>query len=364
METTRSRLLQGNEACAEGAVAAGLTFFAGYPISPASEIAEYLAERLPRENKVFIQMEDEIASMAAVIGAALGGARSMTATSGPGFSLMQENIGFAAMAEIPCVIVNVQRAGPSTGLPTSPAQGDVMQARWGTHGDHPIVVMCPSYVQEVYKVTVKAFHIAEMLANPVIVLMDEFVAHLRERVDLTCQDKVQLAERQRRCFGEGHRFHVTGLYHDEAGFPVGPGPEVDRLVRRLCAKVEARRTEITFVEEWQVHDAEVGVIAYGCSARAAREAVRQAREAGVRAGLLRPVTLWPFPEAAVRKLARRVRRVVVPELNLGQVYHEVCRCAGGLTEVVPLNRVDGEMFTPAEILAMLQEVHSYEYVSS
>lgn len=372
-----NRLLQGSEACAEGALAAGLGFFAAYPISPASEIAEYLAQHLPGRGGVFIQMEDEIATLSSVIGASLAGAKAMTATSGPGFSLMQEALGYAAMAEIPCVVVNVQRLGPSTGRPTSPAQGDVMQARWGTHGDHPVVVMSPAWVQEIFTATVEAFNIAEELRLPVVLLLDEVVAHMRERVDLPRLETLKIINRAEpedppgrylpyavtggdvppmAAFGEGYRFHVTGLYHDQAGFPTSNPVETENLLRRLCGKVEKRRRRLARVEGQGLEDAEVVVLAYGSTARSALRAVRQAREEGVMAGLLRLITLWPFPEQAVRELAARVGAFLVPEMNLGQVFYEVERCAAGRARVVSLGRVDGELFTPREILAGLKEV--------
>ena len=364
--------MQGNEAAAEGAIAAGCRFYAGYPITPSTEIAEILSTRLPQVGGVFIQMEDEIASMAAVIGASLGGMKSATATSGPGFSLMQENLGFAVAAEIPCVVIDVQRVGPSTGLPTKAAQGDVMQARWGTHGDHPIIALTPSSVQEAYTLTVRAFNLAERYRTPVIVLMDAIVGQLREKVELPAQ--LEVVERPRPAvppeeyqpfpfdvdaatplapFGNGYRYHVTGLLHDERGFPTESPEVVDRWWRHMQGKIDANLDDILDWDEVNLDDADVAVIAYGGTARAAAHAVKLARTRGIRAGLLRPLTLWPFPERAVRKLAACVERIVVPEMNLGQIRYEVERLAAGRAIVDGVNRADGLGITPEQILAAI-----------
>ena len=369
----RMKLIQGNEAVAEAALAAGADFFAGYPITPSTEIAEIMAARMRAAGGRFIQMEDEIASMAAVIGAALAGRKAFTATSGPGFSLMQENIGFAVMAEVPCVVVNVQRLGPSTGIPTAPAQGDVMQARWGTHGDHPMIVFCPGSVREAYDFTVRAFNTAERLRTPVILLLDEIVAHMREGVELPDPAGLEIAGRPRPLsppgahrvyaggaggvpavpdFGTGYRFHVTGLVHDENGTPTSSQQTADEQIRRLHRKVELAGAEITFTAPYRLEDAQVAVIAYGSVARSARRAVQMARARGVKAGLLQLQTLWPFPEKEVAALARRVRLLVVAEMNLGQVAAEVKRAAAG-AEVVSLTTAGGRLFTPAEISAAL-----------
>ncbi|MBI3448901.1 MAG: 2-oxoacid:acceptor oxidoreductase subunit alpha [Acidobacteria bacterium] len=367
-------MMTGNEACADGALAAGLTFFAGYPITPSSEIAEVLAERLPRRGGVFLQMEDEIAAMGAIIGASLAGRKTMTATSGPGFSLKQENIGFACMAEIPCVVVNVQRGGPSTGLPTMPAQGDVMQARWGTHGDHPAIVLAPNSVAETYDLTVRAFNLSEACRTPVILLLDEIIAHVTEKVALP--PRIDVVTRAgpdappdrflpyrhtpdgvppMAAYGvDGYRFHVTGLAHDETGFPTNDPREIDALNRRLAAKIDRRAAEITDVVRESLDDAEVVVFAYGCVSRAARQAVREARAEGIAAGLLRPRTLWPFPEAAVRAAGARAKAVVVPEMNLGQMAHEVEWALRGACPVVPFARVDGLAIRPSQILAEIR----------
>lgn len=372
-----TRLMQGDEACAEGAIAAGLRFFAGYPITPSTEIAEELALVLPKVGGKFMQMEDEIASISAIIGASLAGAKSMTATSGPGFSLKQEGIGFAAYTEVPCVIVNVQRVGPSTGVPTAPAQGDVMQARWGTHGDHPIVVLCPSSVAETFTLIVEAFNISERWRIPVIFLMDEIIAHMREKVVVPDASEIKLVERPRpkvppdaylpyaagedlvppmADFGSGYRYHVTGLTHDETGFPTTKASEVDALTRRLDAKMRKAAPHVTFVDEFMVDDADVAVFAYGVTARAAMRAVRDARAQGLKAGLIKAKTLWPFPEGHVRRVAERARAIVVPEMNMGQLVLEVERASAGRARVLGLSRVDSEPITPDEILATLQEV--------
>ncbi|MDP2873452.1 MAG: 2-oxoacid:acceptor oxidoreductase subunit alpha [Bacillota bacterium] len=378
-----ARLVQGNEACVQGAIAAGCRFFAGYPITPSTEVAELMAERLPRLGGKFIQMEDEIASMAAIIGASLCGAKAMTATSGPGFSLKQENIGFAAMCEVPCVVVNVQRAGPSTGGPTAPGQGDIMQARWGTHGDHPIVVLAPYSVRDTFDLTVAAFNCAEDLRVPTIVLLDEVIGHMRERVELPGQSEVRVVDRRRpdpsrtapedfvpyahtpdlvpemADFGSGYRHHITGLNHDERGRPFASPAEVDRLVRRLNGKMSLAAQRWGLFQEVATADAEVLVIAAGSPARSAKEAVRSARQAGIKAGLLILQTIWPFPAVKVADLASRARVVIVPELNLGQLVGEVERyaCRGrGEPRVVSLTRVDTELFPPAQIYEALREV--------
>jgi 2-oxoglutarate ferredoxin oxidoreductase subunit alpha len=374
------QLMQGNEACAEGAIAAGCTFFAGYPITPATEIAEILAGRLPQIGAKFIQMEDEIASIAAVIGASVGGAKSMTATSGPGFSLMQENIGYAAMAEIPCVIVDVQRVGPSTGLPTEPSQGDVMQARWGTHGDHPIIVFCPSTVREVYDLTIRAFNFAERYRTPVILLMDAMLGHMRERIELPepgqdDRDRPEIWDRDHTevppewykayenepgdvpplaPFGEGYRYHITGLFHDEHGYPTQRLDEIQPWLNRAFGKIERGLSEILDYEtDPYLDQAEVVVISYGAAARSAHRAVELARSRGVRASLLKLRTLWPFPEEMVEGATDRIHRVVVPEMNRGQLALEIERVVGR-RKVVRVNRADGQMIDPQEILEAIE----------
>jgi len=373
------KLLQGNEACAEGAIAAGCRFFGGYPISPSSEIAEHMSVRLPQVGGRFIQMEDEIAAMGAILGAAMTGAKVMTATSGPGYSLKQENIGYAIMAEIPCVIVNVMRGGPSTGLPTMPAQADVMQARWGTHGDHPAVALAPASVREVYDETIRAFNIAERYRVPVTLLVDEIIAHMRERIVIPDPGEISLWERPRPTvppeqylpfgetpsgvppmadFGTGYRYHVTGLYHDQRGLPKDSPDVVDALQRRLMRKIEIGASEIQKYEmvSLAIRDAKLGIVAYGSSARSAKAAVRLARAKGIPVGLLRPVTLWPFPEGPVEDLAKRMRHILVVEMNLGQLALEVERVAHGLCPIHRVNRVTGEPIPPEQILEKIEEL--------
>lgn len=370
----RQLLLQGNEAIVEGALAAGCRFFAGYPITPATEISEVMSYRLPAAGGTFIQMEDEIASMGCTIGASLAGTKAMTATSGPGFSLMQENLGFACVAEVPCVIVNVMRGGSSTGLPTSVSQGDVMQARWGTHGDHPIIVLAVSTTQDCFDITVKAFNFSEKYRTPVIILSDDVVAHTREKIHLPHPGEIEVLDRIRPntppewyipyednprgvppmgIFGDGYRYHVTGLIHDVRGFPTQRPDEIVPFMNRLFRKINQHFYDIQLVEQETTEDAEVLIIAYGSVARSARRSVREARNRGVKAGLLQLVTLWPFPRQIVEPLLRRVRVVLVPELNMGQVSREVKRINQGATRVETLNRIDGNLITPAEILVRL-----------
>lgn len=367
-------LLQGNQACARAALEAGCRFYAGYPITPSSEIAEAMAAALPALGGVFVQMEDEIASMGAVLGASLAGRRAMTASSGPGFSLMQEHIGYAASAEIPCVIVDVMRVGPSTGLPTSPAQGDVMQARWGTHGDHPIIALTPASVAEVFDLTIRAFELADRFRTPVILLYDEVIGHVRERVALPAPGTLPVTERARPAeppesfrpyaagpsgvppmadFGSGYRFHVTGLAHDERGYPTQDAGEVGAQQARLQAKLERGREAIVSWEGLHLDDAETVVVAFGVAARAARRAVREARARGERAGLFRPRTLWPFPDRDLAEVASGAARVVVAEMNLGQMLGEVERCVAGRVPVVPCLRADGQPLTPDDVSACL-----------
>ena len=374
---SRIRFMQGNEACAEGALAAGCRFYAGYPITPSTEIAEILANRLPRIGGKFIQMEDEIASMAAIIGASIGGLKSMTATSGPGFSLMQENIGFAAMAEIPCVVVNVQRTGPSTGLPTQPAQGDVMQARWGTHGDHPIIALAPSTVRECFDLTVRAFNLSERYRTPVILLMDADVGHLREKAELPPPTSYEVVERllpgvppewyspygesegpvpPLAPFGTGYRYHITGLFHDVNGFPTQRLEEINPAIERMFAKIDNHLPQILHWESFALDDAEVIVIAYGSVARTAMRAVKEARNKGIAAGLIKMLTIWPNPpESYMAPLLEHCRLVVVPELNLGQYALEVERAVCGRSKVRRVNRADGAIITPEQILAAMRE---------
>jgi len=371
------KLLQGNEACAEGALYAGCRFFAGYPITPSTEVAEYLSRRLPLIGGAFLQMEDEIAAMAAVIGGSLAGLKSLTATSGPGFSLKQENLGFAALTEVPCVIVNVMRGGPSTGVPTGPGQSDIMQCKWGTHGDHPSICLTPAYVQEIFSETVRAFNLSEKYRTPVIIAFDEIVGHMRERIEIpdkgilpvvdrtkpTCTPQEYLPYDDREGdipamanFFEGYRYHVTGLNHGPDGFPVNASPRIHTDELRLMRKVETNRKDIIRYEEYRTEDAEIVVFAYGVSGRSGKTAVDEARAAGVKAGLFRPLTIWPFPEEEVEALASRVKRIIVPELSLGQIILEVERCTRGKCPVEGIYRVDGDPITPGQILKKIQEV--------
>jgi 2-oxoglutarate/2-oxoacid ferredoxin oxidoreductase subunit alpha len=368
--------MNGDEACAEGAISAGCRFFAGYPITPATEIAERMSERLPRVEGVFIQMEDEIASMNAVLGASWAGVKAMTATSGPGFSLMMENLGLGVMLETPCVVVDVQRAGPSTGLPTLVAQGDMMQARWGSHGSYEIIALVPSSPQEIFDLTITAFNLAEKYRVPVLIMSDEAVGHMSEKVvirqvaldDLVSRKKPRVAPEKYQPYkpdkdlvppmaiaGEGYRFHVTGLTHDERGYPAMTAEAQDRLVRRLVDKIRLNKKDIIKYEEASTKDAEVIVFAYGITARIARRAVQQARDEGIRAGLLRPITIWPFPEERVRELARQAKAFVVPEINYGQIVFEVERCAGNKAKTVLVPHMGGAVHQPQTILEAIRE---------
>ena len=369
-------LLQGNEACVEGALMAGCRFYAGYPITPATEIMEIMTRKMPEAGGVFIQMEDEIASLGAVIGASLAGSKAMTATSGPGFSLMQEHIGYASMAEVPCVIVDVMRAGPSTGLPTQPSQSDVMQARWGTHGDHPIIVLAPSSVYQFFELTVQAFNLSERYRTPVILLVDELVAHMREGVILPTRDSLEIEDRPHPtvppewyipyadpgtgvpampAFGEGYRYHVTGLYHDVRGYPTVRTDEVEPLIHRLFNKISKDYDRLQWFDAFATEDARITVIAYGCVARAALRAVHQAREKGLKVGLINLKILWPFMRRTISGILENSAKVLVPELNIGQISREVKRINQGHCEVLTLNKVDGTPIKPAEILRVLEE---------
>ena len=368
-------LISGNEAVAYGALAARVRFFAGYPITPSSEIAEMLSELLPGMGGKFIQMEDELASMGAIVGASLAGLNSMTATSGPGFSLMQENIGFAFMAEVPCVVVNVQRGGPSTGLPTKPSQGDVMQTRWGTHGGCNTIALCPWSVRETFDLTIDCVNLANRYRLPVVLLLDEVIAHMREKVVLPSSGGVKKVQRKKpTCppkkyvpyeiteddippmadFGEGYRYHVTGLTHDPTGFPTSDTEEIDKMVRRLYRKIERYQDVIIRVEGEYLEDAEILVFAYGSVARSAVGAVKEARARGIKAGLLRPISLWPFPDKFISRLVDQLKAIIVAEMNLGQMIGEVRRVSCGRIKTLGVMRVDGELITPDEILAAIE----------
>jgi 2-oxoglutarate/2-oxoacid ferredoxin oxidoreductase subunit alpha len=369
--------LQGNEACALGAIYAGCRFFGGYPITPSTEVAEVMAVELPKVGGAFIQMEDEIAAMAAVIGASLTGVKALTATSGPGFSLKQENIGYACITEVPCVIINVMRGGPSTGMPTGPSQSDVMQAKWGTHGDHAAICLVPASVQELFTETVRAFNLAEKYRMPVTVMPDEILGHMRERIVFPEPGELEIINRTEpsvgpadykpydtsfgdvpplAAFGSGYRFHVTGLNKAADGFPTTRAELVQAEEERQLRKVEAAIDDIVTFEEYLLDDAQVAVIAFGATARSARSAVDEARKQGIKAGMFRIITYWPFPEKQISALAGRVKALITPEMNLGMTIHEVRRCVDGKVPVSGIFRVDGEPISPAEILARIGEV--------
>ncbi len=377
MHKGKAQLLQGNEAMVRGALAAGCNFFAGYPITPSSEIMELMSRELPVRGDVFIQMEDEIASLGSCIGASLAGRKSMTATSGPGFSLMQENLGYACIAEVPVVVVNVMRMGPSTGMPTTVAQGDVQQARWGTHGDHPAIVLCPSTALECFELTVRAFNHAQRFRTPVILIADEMVAHTREKVVLPGSEEVEVVDRRRPTvppdwyipyktdgslipaladLGQGYRYHVTGLTHDERGFPTTRQDEVEPFYARLFGKISRQFSYLELVKPCELEDAELVIIAYGCTARSARAAVRLGRGQGLKVGLLQLLSLWPFPRLPVSEALAGKKAALVPELNMGQLRREVLRVNDGRTRVLGLSKMDGTMITPDDILRRLREV--------
>jgi len=373
---TGEHFIHGDAACAEGGLAAGCLFFAGYPITPATEVAERMARRLPEVGGVYIQMEDEIASMAAILGASWGGVKSMTSTSGPGFSLMMENIGLGMMTETPCVVVNIQRGGPSTGLPTLVGQGDVMQARWGSHGDYGCIGLAPESPQECFDLTVRAFNLSEIYRLPVFVLADEVVGHTTERVVIPPKDKIKVVPRRRptsapaeylpfdssgplpapmAVAGEGYHVHVTGLTHDERGYPVITDVVQERNIRHIVNKIRNNADKIIQAEQVWLDDATVVAVAYGCSARAARQAVENLRERGYKVGLLRLITVWPFPSKLIRRLTKQVKAFVVPEINYGQIAYEVERTAGGKAETVLVGIMGGSMHTPEEIEEALSE---------
>lgn len=378
MKKSNVKLMQGNEACVEGAIAAGMRFYAGYPITPSTEIAEVSAQKLPRIGGKFIQMEDEIAGIAAAIGASLAGLKSMTATSGPGFSLKQENIGYAALAEIPIVIVDVQRGGPSTGLPTAPSQGDIMQAKWGTHGDHPVIALSPSSVKETFDLTIRCFNLAEKYRTPVFLMLDEVVGHMREKIEIPDASEIEVIDRLKpapgdknylpykveegqivpamAAYGDGFRFHVTGLMHDESGFPSNSSEVAHHLMTRLMKKVEDHLDDIITYEENNIEDAEILLLSYGGTARSAKSAMKKAREKGLKVGLFRPITIWPFPEKRVKEIAKNVKAIIVAEMNYGQLVLEVERVVKGATEVYHVGKINGEVITPDEILSKVEEV--------
>jgi 2-oxoglutarate/2-oxoacid ferredoxin oxidoreductase subunit alpha len=375
--TQKVAFLQGNEAAAQGALYAGCTFFAGYPITPSTEVAEVLAKELPKIGGKFIQMEDEIGAMAACLGGALTGAKVLTSTSGPGLSLKQELIGYGCIAEIPCVIINVMRGGPSTGMPTGPSQSDIMSAKWGTHGDHPAICLVPASVQETFEETVRAFNLAEKYRTPVMIMPDEIIAHMRERVVIPAPGELEVINRTApsvppeqykpydtsfgdvpplAAFGSGYRYHVTGLNKMQDGFPTTKASVVQAEEERQIRKVDANVDDIVTFEEFRLDDAEVVVVAFGSTSRSARYAINVAREQGIKVGMFRIKTIWPFPDKQLKALASRVKAFITPEMNLGMCTLEVQRCAEGKAPVHGIFRVDGEPINPDQILAKIKEV--------
>ena len=368
--------INGDVACAEGAISAGCRFFAGYPITPATEVAERMSARLPQVGGIYIQMEDELASMNAVLGASWAGVKAMTATSGPGFSLMMENIGLGVMLETPCVLVNIQRAGPSTGLPTLVGQQDMMQARWGSHGSYEIIALVPISPQDIFDLTITAFDLSEKYRVPVLIMSDEVVGHMSEKVVIPHVAPESLLNRRRpevppeeylpyktdvglvppmAVAGEGYRFHVTGLTHDERGYPVMTADAQDRLIRRLVDKIRLNRDDIIRYKETQVEDADIIVCAYGITTRIAQFAVKMARDEGIRAGLLQLITVWPFAEERIRELSLQAKAFVVPEINYGQIVLEVERCAGGKARTILVPHMGGGVHLPETILEAIRE---------
>jgi 2-oxoglutarate ferredoxin oxidoreductase subunit alpha len=380
---TGEHFMLGDHACAEGAILAGCRFFAGYPITPATEIAERMSVRLPQVNGNYIQMEDELASVNAILGASWAGEKSMTATSGPGFSLMMENLGLGIMLETPCVIVNVQRGGPSTGLPTLVGQQDMMQARWGSHGDYEIIALCPCSPQELFDLTIRAFNLSEKYRTPVLVMTDAEVGHMTEKVIIPPVEEIEIINRPLvlkgdlepdlfRIFrdsptsdpkhvspmvkaGDGYRIHVTGLTHDERGYPAMNAEANQWNVTRLMEKINANRKEIIEVETDKLRNAEVVVVSYGISARTSLWPIEQARKEGIKVGYLRLITVWPFPEDTISKLAKKISAFVVPEINMGQIVREVERCAAGQAQVIGVHKPGGDILDPGDVLNAIRK---------
>jgi len=373
---TGVHFIDGDHACCEGALAAGARFAAGYPITPSTEVVERFAARVPTVGGCFIQMEDELAASIALQGAVWGGAKAFTVTSGPGFSLMMEHLGYAAMTETPCVFVDVQRGGPSTGLPTLPAQADMQQARWGSHGDYEIIALCPNSPQECFNLTIRAFNLAEEFRVPVLVMMDEVVGHMTEKVIIPAADQIEVVPRKHTHkpvddylpyqtngdmvpeiahAGEGYKFHVTGLTHDERGYPNMTPQTQDKLIRRLQKKIQSAADRIAMLEEDQLEGADVIVISYGITSRVAQRAIDMARQQGLRVGKLRLITAWPFPEKKIAELAAGVKAFVVPELNLGQMVREVERAAAGRATTISVPHAGGGVHNPEDILKLIAE---------
>ena len=370
-------LMQGNEACVEGALAAGMRLYAGYPITPSTEIAELSSVRLPQEGGKFIQMEDEIASIACAIGASVAGVKAMTATSGPGFSLKQENLGYAALAEIPLVVVDVQRMGPSTGMPTVPSQGDMMMARWGTHGDHPVIALCPSTVKETYDLSIRAFNLSEKFRTPVLLMMDELVGHLREGMELPDPEDIEVINRptvkypdpkrlpyhmkkgqlvpEMAPFGKGQRYNITGLIHDESGFPTNSTAEAKKMMERLMHKISDNYDYIKDTVTENLEDADIAIFCYGGTARAAKSAMDEARAKGLKVGIFRPRTVWPFPENELAEASKKLKKIVVAEHNFGQMLLEVQRVVKDNCPISFVGKWNGSVITPSEILEKIEE---------
>ncbi|RKX32762.1 MAG: 2-oxoacid:acceptor oxidoreductase subunit alpha [Candidatus Zixiibacteriota bacterium] len=374
---TGSHYLDGNHASAEGAIAAGCRFFGGYPITPSTEIAERISQRFPRIGGIFVQMEDELASMAAILGASNGGVKSMSCTSGPGFSLMMENFGLGIMMETPCVLVNVQRGGPSTGLPTLPGQADMMQARWGSHGDYEVIALAPDSPQESFELTIHAFNLSEKYRMPVLIMTDECVGHMTEKVVIPSADEIDLVERKYTDkkpgeawpyewngksippmlpVGKGYKFHITGLTHDEKGYPVINAEAQEKNVRQLIDKVKKNADDIIWLEEWDTDGADIIVMSYGISSRVARPAIAKARADGIKIGQIRMITVWPFPEKRIRELAGKVKAMVMVELNHGQVYLEMDRCAAGQCVTAVVGHSGGTVHKPDDIYKVIKDV--------
>jgi 2-oxoglutarate ferredoxin oxidoreductase subunit alpha len=373
---TGTHFIDGDHSCCEGALAAGARFAAGYPITPSTEVVERFAMRIPTVGGTFIQMEDELAASITILGAVWGGAKAFTVTSGPGFSLMMEHIGYAAMTETPCVFVNVQRGGPSTGLPTLPAQADMMQARWGSHGDYEMIALCPNSPQECFDLTIRAFNLSEQYRTPVMFMMDECVGHMTEKVVIPPAGEIEIYPRRRSSLppgsfklfepaedlvpamahaGEGHRFHVTGLTHDERGYPSMTVPTQDRLVRRLADKIRKAEDKLTFIDEDGMEDAKVAVVSYGITSRVAERAIEMARQRGIKVGRARLIGVWPFPDRYLQTLSQRVHKFVVPEINLGQISREVARATGRHADTLPVLHAGGTVHQPEQILEAILE---------
>lgn len=368
---------QGNKAIAMGGIAAGCKFFGGYPITPSTEIMEVMSEQLPKTGGKFIQMEDEIGGIAATIGASIAGKKAMTGSSGPGISLKQELLGYAYIAEIPMVLADIQRGGPSTGLPTKVSQADVMQARWGTHGDHATIAYAPSSIQECYELTIKAFNMAERFRQPVLIMADEIIGHMREKIVIPEPGSFEIINRKTpsvcpeefvpykadedgvppmAAFGDGYKWHVTGLTTNEWGFPTNNAKEIDLKANRIITKVGRFRDSIVEYNAESVEDADVVVVSYGCVSRSALRAIRVLREQGVKVGHFRPITLWPFPDKEIHEIAKNVKHIIVPELNAGQMVLEIERAVKGVCEVRGKSLINGELFKPAEIMSFIKEV--------